>query len=156
MKIINRLKQIAFPLGMMGLVTAILFSSLTFGLGAGWYVAYKDNKFFPLGMNRFQDDAFTFFFVSLFFLLFVVILRMSNKLLLNVAALLPLLFIIHQSRLLILSRADGLPSWVTEYSSSLSMILYGGVLFLVIAIILLILQLSSIWLIYRTPIRKNP
>lgn len=152
MKTIKRLKQMAYSLGIIGFISALFLSGLTFGLGAGWQIANKDNKFIPLGMNTFQDIAARYFLISAFFLLFIAFLRMRDKVFLKVVALIPLAFLIMQCRILIILKPDGLPDWVTEYSSWLEIIWYMDFCFLALAVILLILQLCLIWFVYRSSV----
>jgi hypothetical protein len=150
MKSIGRLEQATVLLGIVGSATAMLASSLTFGLAAGWHVAYKENKFFPIGWNPLEDLALRYILIAALFLLFIAFFRMRGGLLLKGLALIPLVLILHQSRILTLSLPSGLPSWVTEYSRPLEVILYVGVFVLALGVLVTILNIYSIWLTYHT------
>lgn len=156
MNSIKRLEQTIFFLGIIGTASAVLASSLTFGLAAGWYIAYKDNKFSPIGWNPLEDLALRYILISVLFLLFIAFFRMRDKLLLKVLALIPLILILHQSRILTLSLPVGLPDWVTEYSGSMGIILYVDSFVFVLAVLVTVLHICSIWLSYRITVNSSP
>lgn len=156
MKNIKRFKQIAFSLAILGFMSAVFLFGLTFGLGIGWEITYKDfEKVATIGTNEFQYMAFSYLFISVFLVLFIAFLQMRDKVFLKVTALVPLAFMTLQCRILIMSKPDSLPDWVTEYSSWLEIILYMDFCFLALSFVLLILDLYLIRLIYYSSLTNN-
>jgi hypothetical protein len=149
METIKRLKYISLLLGIFGFISGLFFSILAFGLGIGWEAAFKDTKISGLGPNIYQYMAGSFFIISICFLLFIAFLRMRDKVFLKTVALLPLIFVLLQCRILTNSKPDVLPDWVTEYSNWLEIILYVDFLFLSLTFILVILQFYLIRFVYR-------
>lgn len=156
METVNKLKQIAFSLGVIGFISSMLLFSLTYGLGIGWEITYKDNKFLPLGWNPIQEMAFNYFVISVCLLLFIVFLRMPDNVFLKVIGSIPLVLVILQCKILLMSELNTLPKWITEYSGWLNMILYMDFFFLILTVVLLILQFCLIWFNYHSRNCKNP
>ncbi len=156
MEITERLKQIASSSAILGLTFALFLSGLAFGLGAGWQTVYKDNKIFAVGWNPYRNMAVTYFIISVCLLLFIVLIWKGNNVLLKAAGFIPLAVILLQCRILIIFKPAKLPDWVIAYSDWLGLMLYMDFFFLALAIVLLILQLYSIWHVYRSSANANP
>ena len=102
------------------------------------------------GVNTFDEMALRYCFISACFLLFIMLVLVRNDAYLKLIGLIPLAFIATQCRLLITEKTELFESeWV--YSSWLKIVLYMDYSFLALALVLLILQLYSIFLIYRSP-----
>lgn len=128
---------------------ALLFSALTYGLGAAWHLAFRENKFLPSGANYFRDMALRFLVIAAFFLIVVLILRVVKLNFVRKLALASLILALHQSRVLISTSSSELPGWVSDYSSTLRLLPYAGFYFLASATAILILEIVLIILRLR-------
>lgn len=152
----KRLNQVTFSMSIFGFTSALFLFSLIFGLGAGWQTINKDNRFYPIGWNPFQDMAVTYFIISVCLLVFIALSWKRNNVVLKAVGFIPLAVILLQCRILIIFKPGKLPDWVTGYSSWLELIWYMDFFFLALAGLLTILHIYSIWLVYRSPLPVNP
>jgi hypothetical protein len=153
---IKRLKQISFSVGIFGFTLALFFFGLNFGLGIGWEITFKDNRISGTGPNIFEYMGWTYFLISVCLLLFIALQLMRDKVFLKSVALVPLVLMLLQCRILIAFTPEGLPDWVIEYSSWVRIILYADFFFVALTIALLALQFFLIWSIHRSPIYNHP
>jgi hypothetical protein len=156
MTVSSKLNQKAFFLGIFGFVLSAFVSVLNYGIGVGREPVYRENKFFPVGFNPFRDLALRCVFISILFLCSSVLIKLSENLLVRILALIISVLTAYQCVILIGSDLAELPNWVTEYSRGLVLILYAGHFFLGIAVVLLLLQVSLIWLINRSSNHESP
>ena len=136
--------RLALFLAMLGAGIAALAAALFHGLGAGWSVAYLENKFFPIGLNPFRDLALRYFLIAICFLLFGVLAR-QKQLFFSLIAMAPLVFILHQTRIVLLSEPARMPDWVTNYSPYLGATYYIGPVVLIVGLSLAGLYVWSVW-----------
>ena len=153
METIKRLNQIALSLGVFGFIPALFLYGQTEGLRMD---TDKEKALDSIsvvivhGVNTFDEMALRYCFISACFLLFIMLVLVRNDAYLKLIGLIPLAFIATQCRLLITEKTELFESeWV--YSSWLKIVLYMDYSFLALALVLLILQLYSIFLIYRSP-----
>lgn len=159
MEMIERLKQIAFSLAIIGFFPALFLWAQTSGLGMQTDKSKALSRI-PFsgtsGLGTFEDIALRYCFILVCFLLFIIFLLIRNKIFLKVTGLIPLVFILVQCRLLIIRKKElfSIRSW--EYSSWLETTYYMDFGFLALAVVLLILQLYLIWHVYRSSIYNSP
>jgi len=143
-EICKQLKRTIIILGLLGVVLATFLSSLSYGIGAGWYAVYKDNKFIPLGQNPFQDMALRYCFVSVFYLISMVLVWFPTRQFGKILAIVPLILAIHQVYILTSFGPGNIPVWITEYSIGLSNLSYGPLFFILFSILNIALQIALI------------
>lgn len=134
-------------LGIAAFLIAAFAAALLFGIGAGMEEIYRENKFFPIGFNPYRDLALRCIFIAILFLFSTAVVKLSRNLALRIIALALSILTAHQSVMFIRSFPTELPHGVTEYSRSLELVLYTGHFLLALVIILLMLQISMIWLL---------
>lgn len=142
----NLVKQISGSLVIISIGLALFLCGLAFGIGAGWQIVNENNKFFPIGWNPYHNMGVTYFIISFCFLVLLIFISKQKSFVSRFVALIPILILFLQCRILVISNLGKLPEWVTEYSGWFKLILYMDYFFLSITTALLILQLYSIWL----------
>lgn len=156
MKTTGQLKRLSFWLAVFGFTTAVFFFGLNFGLGIGWEITFKNDIISGTPPNVFDYMGGNCLIIAVCLLIFVAFQLMRDKVFLKSTALIPLILMLMQCRILIAFTPQSLPDWVTEYAGWLEIVLYAGFLFLALAIALLTLQLYLIWSIYHSSIYKSP
>lgn len=151
MRVIKRLKQITVSLGMIGLISALFLSGLNFALGVKWEETYQEyEKTATVGANEFKFMAFTYLFISFLLLLFTIFNLVSDRILAKAIALILLVLIIFQCKILTVSKPTSFPDWMNAYSSWLHMTMNMWVFFFVLTVFLLITQVYLTWYTYRS------
>lgn len=155
MDIINRLKQIAFSLGLVGFISTLLLFGMIFSLGITWEITYENNLILPEGYNPLRDLSIRFLFISVLYLIFIAFLRMRDRIFLQATAIIPLAFTIPPCMFLIIFKPEGAPIWIMEYSSWDGVVLSLGYVFLILTVVLVSLQLYLIWSISHSSTYKT-
>jgi hypothetical protein len=148
METIKRAKWIDLSLAIIGFIPAMFLWAQTLGLGM-----QEDNSritgVIAHGPNIFEELPLRYCFISVSFWVFIVFLLIRKNVFLKVTSLIPLGFIITQCRLLIILKADMFGgNW--PYLSWLKITYYLDFFFLALAFALLLLQIYTIWLVYRS------
>ena len=153
---IKRIKQISFSLGIIGFIPALFLFAQILGMGMRTD-ALKDidsRLSGNSGLTTLEELAIKYGFISICFLLFILLLLMRNQVVSKVVGLIPLVFMILQCGLLIkLKKVLFDAKWA--YSNWLEITYYMDFGFLTLAVLLLILQIYLIWSIYRSSIFAN-
>ncbi len=108
METVKRLKQIAFSLGIIGFIPALFLCAQTLGLGMETDETKALNTGISgnIGLTIFEELALRYCFISVCFLLYVMLLFISSKVFSRVMGLIPLIFMILQCRLLIVLKME--------------------------------------------------
>lgn len=139
----KKLKLSIYSIEILGLVLAIFLVGLMLGVEIGSYRP----ELTPFGYTTptHLDLLFRFTGFSIFFLSAIVLLWMRDNLVLKAGGLIPLILIIHQAWIMIqVDLRGGLPGLITKYSTYTGILAYAGHFFLVLAITLLILNVTLI------------
>lgn len=122
LKTLDRLRSAATFLAFGCAIIALLSSAVAFGLAAGWQLAYKENKFFPIGSNLFEDLASRYLLTGVLFMITAAAMRKKCRSILRTVALFSLFLIIQQMGTQSFSSLAPLPYWAVDYSPAFELL----------------------------------
>ena len=144
-------RRISTYIASLALLGSMFQAASSAGLGAGWQAIYQDNRIFPVGWNPFRNMSETLILISITLSVYLMSIRLSDKMPIRLLGVFSMIFLMLQSRILIVSNLSALPGFITEYSNLLSIISYLGCIYLIVSLVLLAMNVALIWLTYRYP-----
>lgn len=123
----------------VGLCLASGLCLLTYGIGAAWNLASETNKFIPVGWNPYKAMSMRFLLMSICFLIFTITFWKPENIIYRLFQFALLVVLLIQSWALINTMPEKLPDYVFNYSANLSVILYSGLFFSGLSVVLLVL-----------------
>ncbi|MBK7708557.1 MAG: hypothetical protein IPN69_15175 [Acidobacteria bacterium] len=135
----KRAERFLFALNLTAIVLSVLLSATSFGVGAAWWVMYRENRFIQIDDNPFHDLALRLIFVSLLYIGSLISRRLGFRfkfagILLLIVAFTQCIVIGNVFR----TRGD---EWLVEYSHLFGYYPYVGALMVVITSLLLLADL---------------
>lgn len=138
------LKRISWLVGIGASILTFLMAMLNFIMEWKSASVNREGASLSFGSGSYRDMAIRYLGISLFFLLSIIASQIVNKAWSKLIGFFFLLMAVIQCKILISSKPDQIPGWITDFPSKIRLIWEIDCLFLSLAAILIALQIFLI------------